>query len=567
VASVAAVDEAVNDQSPEPETSPDARRRDAARRLAETGVDLLVVGGGITGAGIARDAALRGLSVAIVEKTDFGAGTSSRSSKLVHGGLRYLENYQFGLVMESTRERYRQRRLNPHLVWPIPFLMPVYEGSRHGMFKLNLGLWLYDLLAMFRSFRIHKKLRPDRATALAPGLRSEGLRGGLHYYDCRTDDARLTLANVLDAERHGAIALNYTRYVGPQRDSGGRVEGAALADELDGSRWDLRCRHIVYATGHWSDRTPGAPGGGKLIRPTKGVHVVVPRERLPIDAAVTLTAVRDGRVMFAIPFENTTYIGTTDTDYDGDLDDIRASSDDVAYILETTNHYFPDAALTAADVRSTWAGLRPLIRDDSDSAYKTSREHEIFPEPSGITTIAGGKLTTYRAMADEVMRHVVRDLAKRHGVKARRCRTHKVPLDPGVSTPEDLLNGPADPFERNLWRQHGSAASWVRERMASHPAEAAILTPDLPVVLAQVSWAVLGEHGLHVEDVLLRRLPVFYRAADQGLGCARLVASHMAALLGRDERWVDREVRAWEGLVQASREWRESAPAALAETA
>jgi glycerol-3-phosphate dehydrogenase len=547
--------------------SPNERRRASVARVMASGVDLVVVGGGITGAGIARDAALRGLSVAIVEKSDWGAGTSSRSSKLVHGGLRYLENYQFGLVMESTRERYRQSRLNPHLVWPIPFLMPVYAGARHGLFKLNIGLWLYDLLALFRSHRVHKRLRPEAALEAAPGLRSEGLRGALHYFDCRTDDARLTLANVLDAERHGAAALSYTRYLGPRFDDAGRVAGAAFGDELDGTRWEVACRHIVYATGHWSDHTPGAPGDGRLIRPTKGVHVVVARERVPIDAAVTLSAVRDGRVMFAIPSEDTTYFGTTDTDYNGDLDDIRATADDVAYILETANYYFPEAGLTTADVKATWAGLRPLIRDDADSAYKTSREHEIFPDPRGITTIAGGKLTTYRAMAAELLRHVVRDLERHHGVRAKRCRTHKVSLDPGVRAPADKIRGPEHPLERALFRLHGSGAAWIRERMKTHPAEAAPITPDLPLVLAQVSWNVLVEHALRLEDVLQRRLPIFYQAEDQGLGCARAVAAHMATLLGRDDAWVEREARAWATVVGGSRAWAAPAPAPLAESA
>ena len=560
------MDDVISAASPN-ELSPDERRRAAVARATTSGVDLLVVGGGITGAGIARDAALRGLSVAIVEKSDWGAGTSSRSSKLVHGGLRYLENFQFGLVMESTRERYRQSRLNPHLVWPIPFLMPVYAGARHGIFKLNIGLWLYDLLALFRSHRVHKRLRPAAALSIAPGLRSDGLRGALHYFDCRTDDARLTLANVLDAERHGATALSYTRYLGPRFDDAGRVIGATFADELDGTRWELACRHIVNATGHWSDHTPGAPGAGRLLRPTKGIHIVVARERLPIDAAVTLSAVRDGRVMFAIPSEDTTYLGTTDTDYAGDLDDIRATADDVDYILETANHYFPEADLTTADVQATWAGLRPLIRDDADSAYKTSREHEIFPDPRGITTIAGGKLTTYRAMAAELMRHVVRDLERHHGVRAKRCRTHKVSLDPGVTPPADLITGPEDPLERALFRLHGSGAAWIRERMKTHPAEAAPITPDLPLVMAQVSWTVLGEHAQRLEDVLERRLPIFYQADDQGLGCASAVAAHMAALLGRDDRWVAREVRAWEAVVGASRAWSAPAPAPLAESA
>ena len=532
--------------------SPLNARHDALVRLAREGVDLLVVGGGITGAGIARDAALRGLRVALVDKGDWASGTSSRSSKLVHGGLRYLENLQFGLVMESTRERYRQQRLNPHLVFPTPFLMPVYKGSRHGLFKLNLGLWLYDLLALFRAHRVHRRISADEARALAPGLKAEGLRGGLHYFDCRTDDARLTLANVLDASRHGATTLNYTRFVAPSLVDG-RVTGASLHDEVLGHDYDVPCKHIVYATGHWSNRIADAPRAGKLVRPTKGVHIVVPLERLPIAAAVTLSAVRDGRVMFAIPFDHATYLGTTDTDYDGDLDAIHATADDVAYILETANHYFPDARLTPADVQSTWAGLRPLIRDDAATAYTTSREHEIFPDPRGITTIAGGKLTTYRAMADELLGHVTKDLARHHGVRAGRCTTHKVPLDPDLPRTGDPVFGPEDPAERALWRIHGSAVGWIGERRATHPAEAAALVPGLPYLLAEVSWAVLAEQALRVEDVLVRRLPVFYVAEDQGLGCARTVAKHMATLLGRPARWVDDEVGAYEALVAASR--------------
>lgn len=549
-----------------PALTADQRRSEAAGRLTREAVDVLVVGGGITGAGIARDAALRGLRVAIIDKSDWGSGTSSRSSKLVHGGLRYLENLQFGLVMESTRERYRQRRLNPHLVWPIPFLMPVYADSRHGIFKLSLGLWLYDLLALFRSYRLHRRLDPQAARGVAPGLRSEGLRGALHYYDCRTDDARLTLANVLDAERHGATALNYTRFEGPRFDDAGRVVGAAIRDEFSGVVLEVPCRHIVFATGHWSDQTPAAAGGGHLIRPTKGVHVVVARERLPIDAAVTLTAVRDGRVMFAIPFENTTYVGTTDTDYDGDLDDVRATSEDIAYLLETANYYFPDADLKPSDVRSTWAGLRPLIRSDAESAYKTSREHEIYPDPRGITTIAGGKLTTYRAMAAELMRHVVRDLARHHGVRAARCRTHKVPLDPALPFVANVEHGPEDPLDRALWRAYGSDAGAILATLRASSEAAARLVAELPFVFAQVSWAVRHEHAVRLADVLVRRLPIFYRAADQGLGCAPAVAAHMAAILGFDARWVDDEVRDYVALVHASREWQEPVPAPLAET-
>ncbi len=552
-----------------PERSADSppQPRDRAarvRRLKEDAFDLLVVGGGITGAGVARDAALRGLRVALVERGDFAQGTSSRSSKLVHGGLRYLENFEFGLVFESTRERKIQRSLNPNLVWPQPFVFPVFKDGPHSLLKIDVGLWLYDLLAMFRAWRMHKRLGAGRTAELVPALRTEGLRGSLLYYDCRTDDARLTLANVLDAERHGAVALNYTRFERPLLgggegavgQEGENVRGALVRDLETGEAYEVRAKHLVYALGVWTDGTPEAPGEGRLLRPTKGVHIVVPHERLPLDQAVVLSAVDDGRVVFAIPSGKTTYVGTTDTDFDGDPDAIRATGDDVSYLLRTANAFFPRAQLTAADVQSTWAGLRPLIRDESDSAYGTSREHRRFDDPRGITTMAGGKLTTYRAMAEEVVDAALRRLSpllSAEGRAATRCRTAKVPLDPELAPCEDPVRGPADPLDNALWRLHGSGRAWIRRRMVEVPAEAASLCPDQPFVLAQVSRAVLAEQARTVRDVLVRRLPVFFVARDQGLGCAAGVARHMAGLLGRDEDWVRTQVADYEALVAQSR--------------
>ncbi|MGM0576355.1 MAG: glycerol-3-phosphate dehydrogenase/oxidase [Myxococcota bacterium] len=529
-----------------------ADRDDRMTRLGDRTFDLLVVGGGITGAGIARDAALRGLSVALVERSDFGSGTSSRSSKLVHGGLRYLENFEFGLVFEATRERAIQRKLNPNLVWPLPFLFPVYEGDRNSLFKVNLGLWLYDVLSLFRAYRLHRRMRPSRSREVAPALRSEGLQGSVHYWDCRTDDARLTLANVLDAERHGAVALSYARYAGPRFD-GEQVVGARVVDEETGREIDVQCRHIAYAGGPWTDALPGAPGQGHLLRPTKGVHIVVDRARLEVDAAVVMTAVQDGRVVFAIPSEDITYIGTTDTDYDGDFDQVRATSDDVSYLLTTANHYFPDARLTAADVRSSWAGLRPLVRSEAASAYETSREHQRWDDPRGITTIAGGKLTTYRSMAAEVVDAAVRRLTRVAHLAPGKCRTHKVPLDPDLPPVEDPVRGPADPLDRELWRRHGSGMTRIRAWMDEDPALGLRLVGDGTQTMAQVSYAVVAEHARRLEDVLVRRLEVFYRAPDQGRACARPVAEHMAALLERGADWVDAEVSSYEALVERSR--------------
>jgi glycerol-3-phosphate dehydrogenase len=522
-------------------------RREADIASAEAGVDVVIVGGGINGAGAARDAAMRGLKVLLVEQDDWAVGTSSRSSKLVHGGLRYLENLEFGLVMEGTRERHLQHVLNPHLVSPLPFLMPVFRDGRHGLFKINLGLWLYDLLSLFRTPKMHRKLSPKRTLEVAPPLRSAALSGSVLYYDCQTDDARLVLANALDARRRGAIVMARACYRGASFGADGRVTAATFQDRILGRDFTVPCRHISHATGAWTDRTAALIGDPARLRPTKGVHLVVARDRLPIDVAITLSAVDDGRVVFVIPFGNTTYIGTTDTDFGGDPDAVFATREDVDYLLRTINHFFPAQALAPADVRSTWAGLRPLIRSNAATAYKTSREHEIFDDPRGLTTIAGGKLTTYRAMTEELVDHIVRDLKR--AAKSRnepsprigKCTTHKVALDEGARATASSI-GSASELDQLLWRTHGSLADKVRARIAANPEESARVSPDLPYVLAEVAIATLDEDAWGIEDVLVRRLQVHFRAADAGASAARPVATLMARLLGRDDVWVETEV-------------------------
>ncbi len=536
----------------------DQRANDFA--AACSGVDVVIVGGGITGAGAARDAVMRGLKVAIVERGDWASGTSSKSSKLVHGGLRYLENMQFGLVMEGTRERYRQAKLNPHLVTPLPFLMPVYKDGRHGLFKINLGLWLYDLLSLFRTPRIHRRLNANKTRRQVPELRDTRLAGSVLYYDCATDDARLVLANVLDARRRGAFAFARASYRGPvttQREGQERVTGARVYDHLTGREVVIPCQHVVHATGPWTDHTGALLGEAARLRPTKGVHVVVPRERLPIDVAVAMSSIEDGRVVFAIPFGNTAYIGTTDTDYEGEPDGAMATAEDVRYLLATANHFFPQQALVPADVTSTWAGLRPLIRTDAATAYKTSREHEVYKDPRGLTTIAGGKLTTYRAMAEELVDDVLDDLkaeARRLGqpaLKLERCKTHTVPVDPAAIDVPQHVTGASDQRDRLLWRTHGSAADLVRERLRSHPAEDAPIVADLPFVVAQAAVATLHEDAWGLEDLLVRRLQVFYRSADAGLSAASAMAKLMADLLGHDEAWIAAEVDHYRAYVAA----------------
>lgn len=521
------------------------------RRLVDEEFDLLVVGGGITGCGIARDATLRGLTVALVERGDYASGTSSKSSRLVHGGIRYLEQLEFGLVFESARERAALERLNPHLVWPQSFVIPGFAGDRHGLAAIGFGLWLHEALSLFRGHGRHRRLGPDEAALKVPGLRREGLRGALHYWDCRTDDARLTLANALDAERHGAVTLNYTRYeelvLGPD----GAVRGARLVDALTGEAMELRCRHIAYAGGAFTDALPSAPGDGHLLRITRGTHLVVPRARLPVDDVVIMGTV-DRRMVYAIPHVEVTYIGTTDTDHEPAPGPVVATREDVEYLLAATNHSFPDADLVPEDIITTWSGLRPLIRDGAATASRTSREHQRFDDPRGVTTIAGGKLTTFRSMAEEVVDAAAARL-RTLGREAGPCRSAALPLDPALP-PAPPAGGPSSgALASHLWRTHGSGMAWVEARLEQVPAEARPIIPGFPWVFAEVSYAVGFEQATRLADVMIRRLGIFYRATGQGLEAAPEVAAQMATLLGHDEGWVRAELADYDDEVRANR--------------
>jgi glycerol-3-phosphate dehydrogenase len=416
---------------------------------------------------------------------------------------------------------------------------------------------------------MHRKLNPKRTLEVTPPLRPEALSGSVLYYDCQTDDARLVLANALDARRRGAIVISRARYGGATFGPDGRVTSATIEDRLLDRKIAVPCRHISHATGAWTDRTAALIGDPARLRPTKGVHLVVARDRLPVDVALALSSIDDGRVVFIIPYGNTTYIGTTDTDYPGDPDTVFATSDDVTYLLRTANHFFPAQNLVPNDVRSTWAGLRPLIRSDAETAYKTSREHEIFDDPRGFTTIAGGKLTTYRAMTAELVDHIIADLKRVSKArnasppKLGRCQTHKVPLDPDATAMAKALES-ASEFDKHLWRSHGGLAPAVRKRLEAHPAEREKLCRDLPYVLAEVAIATLEEDAWGIEDVLVRRLQVHFRAADAGLSAARPTAELMARLLGRDASWVDAEVKRFEHFVSLQLACSETAEPPLA---
>ena len=550
-------------------------RSEMWERLGED-VDVLVIGGGITGAGVARDAARRGLKVALVEMNDLAYGTSSRSSKLVHGGLRYLEHYEFSMVFESVSERRILMDLAPHLVNPLGFLFPVYKGSRKPLFLINAGMWIYDTLSLFRSPKIHKNLKPKDVAKVEPILDRTELKGAPLYYDCSTDDARLTLETALDAAQQGATIATGARMVRLIRDETGRALGAVVKDTLgSGGEKEIRAKVIINATGPWTDavRKLTDEDGRDVLRPTKGVHIVVDRERLPVNHAVVCFHPHDKRVLFALPWGDRTYIGTTDTEYDGDPGSVAATRDDVDYLIAASNRYFPSHQLKPEHVISTWAGLRPLVAPpEAMSESDISREHEILVGREGMITVAGGKLTTYRRMAGEVMDTAVKllKLSRQLPKGLRPSNTDEAPLPGGVDWPEDddhdavakrvraaSLDRLDDDVALHLADTYGMRALAIAKRVATHPSLGERLVKGRPEILAQVDWACREELAGTVADVMIRRTQLFYRDFDQGLGCAEKVARHMGEILEWTDAQRDASIAAYRIDVERSRQWRE----------
>lgn len=403
-------------------------RSEIVSKLQREPFDLLVVGGGITGAGIALDAAARGIRVALVEQEDFGSGTSSKSTKLIHGGLRYLKNLELQLVREVGRERAVVHALAPHLVVPEKMLLPILKNGTFGKISTSVGLWLYDLLAGVKGADRRKMLTLEATIQEEPLMKRPDLLGSGLYAEYRTDDARLTIEVVKTAIRHGAICLNYCRVEGFHYENQ-KVAGALCRDVLTNDILAIAARKVVNAAGPWVDelRRFDKSLRGKHLFLSKGVHVVVPHERLPLKHSVYFD-VPDGRMMFAIPRHRCTYIGTTDTAFEGRPEQVAADAQDVGYILDGTNAMFPSAKLQLSDVESTWAGLRPLIYEEGKSPSEMSRKDEIFESSSGLISIAGGKLTGYRLMSKKVVDLVLRSSQNRHRGGFHSSRTHLIPL-------------------------------------------------------------------------------------------------------------------------------------------
>ncbi|HEX9993806.1 MAG TPA: glycerol-3-phosphate dehydrogenase/oxidase [Acidimicrobiales bacterium] len=540
-------------------------RAAALARLADDPFDVLVVGGGITGTGVALDAAARGLRVALVDKGDLASGTSSKSSKMVHGGLRYLQQGDVRLVYQALAERQRLRRNAPHLVKLLPFLVPVF--SRDGIISrklaraLGTAMWMYDLTGGARIGKLHEKLSAEECLEQMPTLRRDRVAGGYLYYDAQADDARLTLAvartAVLD---HGAVVATYASVVGLDKGDDGRLRGATVL--ADGEEVHVRASVVVNATGVWSDRFRAVDevGRPRTIRPAKGVHVTVPWSKVRNRIAAVVPVPKDRRTVFVVPWGDLTYVGTTDTDYDGPLDDPRCTGEDVAYLLRALNASIEEP-VTEDDVVGTWAGLRPLVRDaNSARTADLSRRHRVEHSASGLVTISGGKLTTYRQMAADTVDEVLPLLPERDRARARR-RTPTADLRlRGADGYDDLVASATtqpgvDPAVlTHLADRYGGEARTVLAMLAADPDLARPLVPGLPYLRAEARYAVRYEMATTLDDVLSRRTRARILARDATAAAAEDVAALVAPDLGWDEATVAAQVASFRASVDEERE-------------
>ena len=529
--------------------SSDTRAKNIEEMQSEV-FDLLIIGGGITGAGVARDAASRGMKVALIEADDFGSGTSSRSSKLIHGGIRYLENLEFGLVFEALRERRNLFEIAPHLVHPLRFQLPLYKGGRVGMFKLGLGMWLYDALSLFEVPMLHERLSKKEALERAPMLREEGLLGAYVYSDAYMDDDRMVIETLRSANHNGAVAANYVKATGGIVEEG-RLSSVKVKDLVGEKEFAIRARHFVSTVGPWTDLVGSAVLGEwkKLLRPSKGIHITLRRDRLPLDEAVVMISDDEKRIVFGIPRHEMIIIGTTDTDFPEDPSEVTSTRDDIEYLLHIANSYFPNADITEDDIIASYSGVRPLVDDGADEESKTSREHLIFSDPRNITFVTGGKYTTYRSMAEETVEVALEHFPLEDRVRFSKPNTLE-PLNPLVS-PEKLhraqieahktarLKGLSECLVRKLVDRHGKEAEVILDRYLPNQLNGGLrLSQSSEEALM---WELEAKHAiretmcLKLIDFYLRRAPLFLSRQDHGL----MLADHLSRVFKNELGWSD----------------------------
>lgn len=528
--------------------------------MAEETLDIVVIGAGVTGAGTTLDAASRGLTVGLLEQRDYASGTSSRSSKLIHGGLRYLEQMNFGLVREALRERQLIfDRLAPHLVRPVSFLYPLQHRVWERAY-VGAGIAMYDGLAALarNSLPTHRHLSRRGALKLAPALARDGLVGAIRYWDAQVDDARHTLGLARTAARYGAAMASSSRVIGLLKD-GDRVTGVQVLDLESGRRLDVRARQVINATGVWTDEIQDMAGRGTIkVRASKGIHLVVPRDRLHSESGLILRTEKS--VLFVIPWGKHWIIGTTDTDWELDLAHPAASRTDIDYLLNQVNTIL-DQPLTREDVEGIFAGLRPLLFGESDATSKLTREHAVSQTVPGLISVAGGKYTTYRIMAEDAVDAAVRNLGGRiqpscttdipligaDGFRPAWNRRLKTATESGLTTSQT----------ENLLRRHGTNLTEVLEMLKERPELSSTLPGSEDYLAVEVAYAARHEGALHLDDVLTRRTRLSIESWDRGLAATRQVADLMGTELGWDESTIAREIAHYEARVAAERESQE----------
>jgi glycerol-3-phosphate dehydrogenase len=530
-------------------------RSDALRRLESTDFDVVVIGGGITGVGCALDAASRGLRVALIERDDFASGTSSKSSKLVHGGIRYLQQGDIRLVYEALAERQILRRNAPHLVKVLPFLIPIFSTkgvvNRKLARAMGTAMWMYDLTGGLRIGKMHKRVSKKQALEWFPTLPADKLMPSYLYYDAEADDARLVVTVARTAAlRFDATLVNRTKVVDLQKDSNGNVNGVTV--KADGRTFTVSTKAVVNAAGVWSDdvRALDEAEHPRSIRPAKGVHITVPWSKVRNTVAAVIPVPGDKRSVFVVPWGQFTFVGTTDTDYTGPIDDPQCNENDVEYLLRALNGSITET-VTTDDILGTWAGLRPLVADPEASGRTAdlSRRHKVRRSASGVVTITGGKLTTYREMAADTIDEVLSEVLDSDRITRfrRRSKTKHIKIH-GANGYEELIDS-ADTISplggdqvRRLADRYGSDATTVLAIAESDPSLAEPLVPGLPYLRAEAIFAVRYEMATTVDDILSRRTRARLETRDASADAAAAVAVLLAPELGWDEAEQTRQV-------------------------
>ncbi|WP_374034551.1 glycerol-3-phosphate dehydrogenase/oxidase [Bdellovibrio bacteriovorus] len=496
-----------------------ANRIQNINKMKSQDFDLVIIGGGINGAGVARDASARGMRVALIEARDFASGTSSKSSKLIHGGIRYLENMEFKLVFEALNERSRLFEMAPHLVHPLRFMIPLYQESRVGMGKMGLGMWLYDALSLFQAPEMHERLNAKASIERMPAIRPNNLLGSYIYSDAYMDDDRLVHETMRSANENGALCVNYVKATGVNFGPDGKIQSVKCEDQHSKEKFTVKARHVISSVGPWTDELGESifKDWKKILRPTKGIHLTLPKHRLPLTSAVVMGAEKSDRIVFGIPRHEMIIIGTTDTDFKESPENVTTTPEDVKYLLSITDHYFPGANLTAHDIIASYAGVRPLVADGSSTEGKTSREHTILSDDRGITFVAGGKYTTYRLMCEQTVKAALKFFTFEERVTWSKSNT-VTPLNPYTSV---------DAFQQakvqaEVWaRETGHSVEDMRllaERYGMEGEE--ILnkySADMTYWQLEAAQAIDSTMCLHMRDFFARRVPLFLADRNHGV--------------------------------------------------